>query len=80
MTKRAGATLPFLSIMVSMALLSSMRALSQTEITEELLSKSGWIGFSEAFSESNAGTDASAVRTTVTTDGEGIYLDGEKRL
>lgn len=78
MTKRAGATLPFLSIMVSMALLSSMRALSQTEITEELLSKSGWIGFSEAFSESNAGTDASAVRTTVTTDGEGIYLDGEK--
>ncbi len=77
-TRRAGATVPFLSIMLSMVLLSSMRKLSQQEITDELLSKTGWIGFSQAFSESNAGIDASAVETTVTTDGDSIFLDGEK--
>lgn len=75
---RSGATTPFLSVMLAMVLLSCMRNLTQQEIAEELLSKSGWIGFSQAFSEANAGTDASAVSSTITMEGNDIFLDGEK--
>ena len=75
---RAGATTPFLSIMISMVLLSSMRTITQQEIADELLSRSGWIGFSQAFSEANAGTSPSAIRSAVTVDGDDIFLDGEK--
>lgn len=76
--RRAGATLPFQSDMTSLALLSSMRPLSQDEITQDLYGKSGRILFSQAFSEPFAGTDVQAVRTRVTADGDGIYLDGTK--
>ena len=76
--RRAGATLPFQSDMTSLALLSSMRPLSQDEITQDLYGKSGRILFSQAFSEPFAGTDVQAVRTRVTADGDNIYLDGRK--
>lgn len=76
--RRAGATLPVQSDMTSLALLSSMRPLSQDEITQDLYGKSGRILFSQAFSEPFAGTDVQAVRTRVTADGDGIYLDGRK--
>lgn len=77
-TRRAGATMPVLSDMTSMALLSTMREQSQKEIAEELLMTGGRLGFSQAFSEPNAGSDASAVRTSVGVDGHGIYLNGVK--
>lgn len=76
--RRAGATLPVQSDMTSLALLSSMRPLSQDEITQDLYGKSGRILFSQAFSEPFAGTDVQAVRTRVTADDDGIYLDGRK--
>lgn len=78
MVRRAGATLPFQSDMTSLALLSSMRPLSQDEITQDLYGKSGRILFSQAFSEPFAGTDVQAVRTRVTAEDGGIYLDGRK--
>ena len=78
MVRRAGASLPFQSDMTALALLSSMRQMSQDEIVEELYSKTGRVLFSQAFTEPNAGTDTQAVRTRVTTDGGEIYLDGTK--
>ena len=77
LTRRAGATLPFLSDMLSMGLLSTMSKQSQDEIEEELMARAGRITFSQAFTEDGAGTEASAVRTTVTMDG-GMFLDGCK--
>ena len=76
--RRAGATLPFQSDMTSLALLSSMRPLSQDEISQDLYGKSGRVLFSQAFTEPFAGTDVQAVRTRVTADNDGIYLDGRK--
>ena len=76
--RRAGATLPFQSDMTSLALLSSMRPLSQDEISQDLYGKSGCVLFSQAFTEPFAGTDVQAVRTRVTADDDGIYLDGRK--
>lgn len=78
LTRRAGATLPFLSDMISMALLSTMRSLSQQEIADDFLARSGRVTFSQAFSEDNAGSDASAVSTVVSIDGDEIFLDGRK--
>lgn len=78
LTRRAGATLPFLSDMISMALLSTMRSLSQREIAEDFLARSGRVTFSQAFSEEVAGSDASAVKTVVSIDGDDILLDGRK--
>ena len=78
MVRRAGASLPFQSDATALALLSSMRQISQDEIVEELYSKTGRVLFSQAFTEPNAGTDTQAVRTQVTTDADGIYLDGVK--
>ena len=78
MVRRAGATLPFQSDMTSLALLSSMRPLSQDEITQDLYGKSGRVLFSQAFSEPFAGTDVQAVRTRVTAEPNDIYLDGKK--
>ncbi|MBO4353017.1 MAG: acyl-CoA dehydrogenase family protein [Eggerthellaceae bacterium] len=78
MVRRAGASLPFQSDATALALLSSMRQISQDEIIEELYSKTGRVLFSQAFTEPNAGTDTQAVRTQVTTDGGDIYLDGVK--
>lgn len=75
---RAGAMLPFVSDMLSMTLLGSMRAITQQEVAEELLTKTGHVMFSEAFSEARAGSDASAVQTTVSVDADGVFLDGEK--
>lgn len=75
---RTGATLPVLSDMTSLAILSTMRALSQEEIADELLSKGGRLAFSQAFSEAQAGSDAAAVQTTVSVDGSEVYLNGEK--
>lgn len=75
---RAGAMLPFLSDMLAMTLLSSMRELSQREVADELLTKSGRVMFSEAFSEARAGSDASAVETAITSEGGNVLLDGEK--
>lgn len=74
LTRRAGATVPFLSDAISMALFSTLRRLSQAEILEE----HGPTSFSQAFTEPNAGTDSQAVRTVVSTDEDGIYLDGVK--
>lgn len=78
MTRRAGATIPLLSDMTALLMLSTMRQLSQQEIIEELVSRGGRIAFSEAFSEVHAGSDASAVRTTVSVNNKGISLDGKK--
>lgn len=76
--RRVGATLPFLSDMVSMALLSTMRELSQREIADDLVPRNGRVCFSQAFSETTAGSDASAVLTAVTADFDGLFLNGEK--
>ncbi|HAM15274.1 MAG TPA: hypothetical protein DCP91_05350 [Eggerthellaceae bacterium] len=78
MVRRAGASLPFQSDMTALALLSSMRQVSQDEIVEDLYSHTGRVLFSQAFTEPNAGTDTQAVRTQVTSEADGIYLDGEK--
>ena len=78
LVRRAGATLPFQSDMTSLALLSSMRPLSQDEITQDLYGKMGRVLFSQAFSEPFAGTDVQAVRTRVTAEPNDIYLDGKK--
>lgn len=75
---RAGAMLPFVNDMLSMTLLDSMREVSRREVVKELLTKSGHVRFSEAFSEARAGSDASAVQTTVSVEGDGVFLDGEK--
>ena len=78
MVRRAGASLPIQSDMTALALLSSMRQVSQDEIIEELYSKTGRVLFSQAFTETRAGTDTQAVRTQVTAETDGIYLDGTK--
>ena len=78
MVRRAGASLPIQSDMTALALLSSMRQVSQDEIVEDLYSKTGRVLFSQAFTEPKAGTDTQAVRTQVTTDADGIFLDGVK--
>lgn len=78
MTRRAGASLPIQSDMTSLALLSSMRQASQDEIIANWYSKTGRLLFSQAFTEPNAGTDTQAVRTQITSDADGIYLDGVK--
>ncbi len=78
LTERAGATLPFLSDMISMALMSTMREVSQEEISHDFMVRNGRVSFSQAFTEANAGTDASAVKTTVSLEDGGIYLDGRK--
>ncbi len=78
LTERAGATLPFLSDMISMALMSTMREVSQEEITRDFMVRNGRVSFSQSFTETNAGTDASAVKTTVSLEDGGIYLDGRK--
>lgn len=78
LSHRAGATLPFLSDMLSMTLLGTMRDISRQEVAEELLTKSGHVMFSEAFSEARAGSDASAVQTTVSVEADGTFLYGEK--
>ncbi len=78
LTERAGATLPFLSDMISMALMSTMREVSQEEITRDFMIRNGRVSFSQSFTETNAGTDASAVKTTVSLEDGGIYLDGRK--
>lgn len=75
---RAGAMLPFVNDMLSMTLLDSMREVTRREMVEELLTKSGHVRFSQAFSEARAGSDASAVQTTVTVESDDIFLDGEK--
>ena len=75
---RAGAMLPFVNDMLSMTLLDSMREMSRREVVQELLAESGHVRFSEAFSEARAGSDASAVQTTVSVEGDGVFLDGEK--
>ncbi len=78
MVRRAGASLPFQSDMTALALLSSMRQISQDEIIEDLYSKTGRVLFSQAFTEPNAGSDTQAVRTRVTADAGAIFLDGVK--
>ena len=78
MVRRAGASLPIQSDMTALALLSSMRQVSQDEIVEDLYSKTGRVLFSQAFTEPNAGTDTQGVRTQITAEGGNIYLDGEK--
>lgn len=78
LVRRAGASLPFQSDMNALALLSSMRKVSQDEIIEDLYSKSGRVTFSQAFTEPFAGTDTQGVRTHVTADADGIFLDGQK--
>ncbi len=61
-----------------MALMSTMREVSQDEITQDFIIRNGRVSFSQAFTEANAGTDASAVKTTVSLEDGGIYLDGRK--
>lgn len=75
--RRAGATMPYLTDMTSMALLSTMRILSQQEIAEDLMSCNGRVAFSQAFSEGGQG-ESGSVTTEVTVDEGGIFLDGVK--
>lgn len=78
MMRRAGATMPFLTDMTSMALLSTMRILSQQEIAEDLMSCNGRVAFSQAFSEGGQSDESSSVATEITVDDGGIFLDGVK--
>ena len=76
--RRAGAMLPFLADMNSMALLSTMRSLSQQEIVEDLVIRNGRVAFSQAFSEGGIRADSSSVSTVVTAEDDGLYLNGAK--
>ena len=76
--RRAGATLPFISDMLTFALLSTMRTISQQEIVESLAQRSGRVFLSQAFTEPSAGTDANAVSTTVSLEGNRPVLNGKK--
>lgn len=76
--RRTGAMMPFLSEMNSMALLSTMRLLSQEEIVDDLVQRNGRVSFSQAFSEGGAGTEAGSIQTEVTLEGEDMFLDGRK--
>lgn len=78
LTRRAGATLPIQSDMVTLALLGSMRERSQAEIVEDLFPKQGTVFFSQAFTEPGAGTDTQAIQTVVSAEGDELYLDGVK--
>ncbi len=76
--RRAGATLPFISDMLTYALLSTMRSSSQREIVEDLAQRSGRVFLSQAFTEPSAGTDANAVSTTVSLEDGRPVLNGKK--
>ncbi len=76
--RRAGAMLPFIADMLTYALLSTMRPLSQQEIVEDLTRRAGRVYLSQAFTEPSAGTDANAVSTTVSLEGERPVLNGKK--
>ena len=76
--RRAGATLPFMSDMLTYALLSTMHSLSQQDIVEDLARRSGRVFLSQAFTEPSAGTDANAVSTTVSLEGDRPVLNGKK--
>ena len=78
LTRRAAAALPYLTDMNSMALLSTMRSLSQQEIVEDLGQHDGRVAFSQAFSEGGLQTDSSSISTEVTADGDALYLNGVK--
>ncbi len=78
LARRAGAVLSYVTDMNSMALLSTMRSLSQQEIVEDLGRRNGCVAFSQAFSEGSDQTDSSSIVTQVTADDGGLYLDGVK--
>lgn len=78
LARRSGAVLPFLTDMNSMALLSTMRSLSQLEIIEDLAARNGRVAFSQAFSEGGQDTDSKSVATEVTMEEDGLFLDGVK--
>lgn len=78
LTRKAGATLPFLSDLLTNALISTMRSLSRHEISDYLRANSGRFLLSQAFSEDTAGSDASAVVTSISLDEGAILLDGCK--
>lgn len=76
--RRAGAMLPFHEDMNAIALLSAMDEDVQREIANQLLARDGRASFSQAFSEGGIQTDSKTIATEVTSDVDGIYLDGEK--
>ncbi|MEF2655618.1 MAG: acyl-CoA dehydrogenase family protein [Eggerthellaceae bacterium] len=79
LTRRAGAVLPIQTDMLTLALLSTMRDQSQMEIIEDLFPKQdGTVIFSQAFTEPGAGSDALAIQTTVSAEGDKLFLDGLK--
>lgn len=78
MTRKAGATLPFLADMTAYAMLSTMRTMSQQEIVEEMYPSDGRVVFSQAFTEPGAGTDDQAIHSVVSVEDGKIFLDGEK--
>lgn len=78
LARRAGAILPYQTDMNSMALLSTMRSLSQQEIITDFVERNGRVTFSQAFSEGGVQDDSASVSTEVTADEGGLYLDGEK--
>lgn len=79
LTRRAGAVLPIQTDMLTLALLSTMRDQSQMEIIEDLFPKQdGTVIFSQAFTEPDAGSDALAIQTTVSAEGDKLFLDGLK--
>lgn len=79
LTYRAGAMLPFVSDMLTGAILRSMREQSQSEIIEDYsLRKDGNVLFSEAFTEAGAGSDMQAIRTQVSSEDGKLFLDGTK--
>lgn len=78
LTRRAGAILPYQTDMTSMALLSTMRSLSQQEIVDDLAARNGRVAFSQAFSEGAMQEDSVSMSTEVTAEGGALYLDGVK--
>ena len=76
--RHAGAMLPYHSDMNSMALLSTLSEQSQREIIEDFTASDGRVSFSQAFSEGGLGADSSSIITEVTSDLDGVFLDGEK--
>ncbi len=78
LTYKAGATLPFLSDILSMTLASSLFEMSKSNISRGFISSKGTISFSEAFTEANAGVTASQVQTSITMHGSTPILNGVK--
>ncbi len=76
--RRAGASLPFLTHILSIRLMQVLGGERHFSLVRDMLDKTGATGFSEAITEPSSGTDTFAMETaTVERDGV-LYLNGMK--